>query len=478
MVIRTRAYRRQSVRKLLRKLPDDVICIVFSAFTDESALHLASQVCRQWQKCAKACSVWKILFHKRWETDYCPKMLGWKEKWTHPKEMFLSRHQAEKDVLNLPGQLRERRLDCTSPASDFVSDKIFASVWLSDSSVIVGTKDNKLVNWNVDENTKTGIPLPDVPTTWGSYTSAGIHAVQINPAGTLLACGGINPADLVVMELPSFKPVSVLQGHKDWLFACAWLSDELVVTASRDASIKLWSVRGNRRLGDVFEDGCGHDHLSTTAERASPLHGLCHEGRCLSTGMNGAKVRDLKLNRHTGKLCTFATDKTVRLWCCEPTGLVSGRALPLLHDEPPMLPCGSVTVDEERGAFLIGCERRAHVLDARQAGVVHEFNIASEEGSYLWCIRSMAINHHLLSIGDEQGRLYFFDVRMRRFVAPSPDQQFLRAERRVPNTNNRNVPAIFTHEYDPTGRRLFTGGGPALICFSGRWASVWEPWES
>ena len=34
-----------------------------------------------------------------------------------------------------------------------------------------------------------------------------------------------------------------MQGHKDWLFGAAWVTERHLVTCSRDKSVKLWQVR-------------------------------------------------------------------------------------------------------------------------------------------------------------------------------------------------------------------------------------------
>lgn len=125
-------------------------------------------------------------------------------------------------------------------------DKMFASAWLDHEHVLVGTKDNQLVRWNTNSGDYSPVPAlgpgppPELP-------HCGQHNVDLSPSRSLVATGGADPRNCGIYGCAGGRlaPLACLQGHRDWLFGCAWIDDFLVLSASRDHTVKLWSVKSH-----------------------------------------------------------------------------------------------------------------------------------------------------------------------------------------------------------------------------------------
>lgn len=79
----------------------------------------------------------------------------------------------------------------------------------------MGTKCNRLLVLDTDNGSVVEQPLPEAPQRpWSaqhnSWGQCGIHSVRINPAQDMIATGGRDPTDTLVLRLPDFKPVQTL----------------------------------------------------------------------------------------------------------------------------------------------------------------------------------------------------------------------------------------------------------------------------
>ena len=84
-----------------------------------------------------------------------------------------------------------------------------------------------------DLSTSTSLQPTGIPR--NKQLCYGIHSLAINPSRSLLAVGSGKPSEFIqIYCLPSFEPLAVLRGHEDMVFSVAWISDNQLISCSRD----------------------------------------------------------------------------------------------------------------------------------------------------------------------------------------------------------------------------------------------------
>ncbi|KAF9306966.1 hypothetical protein BGZ74_001590, partial [Mortierella antarctica] len=124
---------------------------------------------------------------------------------------------------------------------------------------------------------------PIVGTIASPSTSAGVRSMSINPSRTLLAIGSGDPYQVTIYSLPEFEPVGMMYGHTDLVFALTWVSDTVLVSGSRDGSMRVWSTESGV-LASL-------QAVSREVEVRLPV---------LTRAEDKTKVRDLAFNKNTG----------------------------------------------------------------------------------------------------------------------------------------------------------------------------------
>ncbi|CDI96711.1 DDB1 and CUL4 associated factor 12 [Echinococcus multilocularis] len=126
------------------------------------------------------------------------------------------------------------------------ADKIFASQWLSNEEILIGTKCNHLGVVNLKTHKIYDIPLLEGSTRTTFFEEpcgCGIHAIQKNTTGTLIATGGENVNDVGVYRLPDLSPLCVFEKrHKNCIFDLRWVQEETLASCSRDSCLALWRL--------------------------------------------------------------------------------------------------------------------------------------------------------------------------------------------------------------------------------------------
>jgi len=356
----------------------------------------------------------------------------------------------------VPSQVQEQEL------SVLPYDKVFASAWLDDDSIICGTKCNRLVciQANASKQPKlVEIPMPERPNSkglgWIGESQCGVHSIAVNPGGDMLVTGGMDPSDCVVYKLPSLTPVQTFVGHSDWAFGVTWVSNDMFVSGSRDSTVKLWKVGGC--------DG-----------RAVNDEPVC------SRSAHAGKVRDLRYSVSQGYMATLSSDETCKIW--DPHMMSVTRSYDLFYSKE--LVC--LAVQDETVA--VGSQSFISLYDTRQPAPIEHIR-SLDDG---WGVRSISFLDHMMTCGGGQGRISFYDRRAGRYlelsrplaggagVEASPflqtgkgwlDKNEVYQEHFAGQEVNN---ACYSHCWHPSGTKLFTGGGPLPFGLRGCYAAIWR----
>jgi len=110
--------------------------------------------------------------------------------------------------------------------------------------------------------------------------------------------------------------------------------------------------------------------------------------------------------------------------------------------------------------------------------------IPSHDGD--WGVRSLSFQDFLVTVGGGAGRMAFYYMRKNSLLKVEnlfgEEEFFLQTgtgwlekddiyQRHFSGLTIPN--AIYTHSYDPSGTRLFIGGGPLMLGLKGCCAAIW-----
>lgn len=347
--------------------------------------------------------------------------------------------------------LRERRFETAG------LDKIFASAWLSDTVIVLGTKCNQIVVQNLETNRQFIIPKTEAQlgfieqkpgnSIFSPQHCSGIHSVAVNPSNLFLAAGcGKNSEDIQIYSLPYFIPVTILKGHQDMVFSLKWLDDTTLVSGSRDRSVKTWKV-SSPSIQSV------QTFVASKVEHSE-------------------KVRDLSLDKHSKKIYSLSADGYVKVW--DATLARSINDITLVHKSETVC----MAFDETRRVLSVGSQNHVSIIDPRIGSIVHICE-SQDDG---WGVRSLDIHSDLITVGGGLGRISFFDLRTLKYIQwdtasksatemtakklyLDSSQGWLNKDPVYSNhfmgSNIKN--AVYTISYDPNRVKMVAAGGPLQL---------------
>lgn len=341
-------------------------------------------------------------------------------------------------------------------------DKIFAAQWLDEYNIICGTKCNKLLVQNIETRKAWNIPLLAGSKTGvnnnESEKDCGIHCIAINENSTKLATGAQSANSIGFYELPSLQPICVGDFHTNWLFCSAWISDDVLVSGSRDKRLAFWQVTPEKSF-DIF---------LPFLPRIKPV-------QTIEKYENIDRVRAMVYNPLSQNLATVVSNGFVHLWDVNNCAQITSTALPFLKENV------CIAYDPNNHLYAVGSVSHVALLDS-QSGKTIGSVCSSDQGAG---VRSISFQDSVITIGTGYGSLLFYDVRMNKMLK-RPDesvcqqktgsgwlrkdsvyQQYFSDTDCYPN-------AIYAHSYHPNSMKLLTAGGPLALGLYGNYAAYWD----
>jgi len=342
-------------------------------------------------------------------------------------------------------------------------DKCFATTWLDEENVLIGTKCNKLLVLNTNLMHRrhavchTTIPLPDrlgpateqdrpmnrlqhiiqsasrevhelqrptvpqhptVPR--GAQTlflseledNCGIHAIAINPSGTRMVTGGAHPQDCAVFSLPGIHATTLCTGHTDWVFGLDWITDNVFASGSRDKTVKLWCV---------------------PTESENDFHYWQMDSYLHSVDAHVDKVRDIKYCHKARRLASLSTDGQLNFTDPETMAVVEQQQL-----------CGRKE--------LVCLATNGNRWLKHPAGIGGSLGVADIGGEE--------------SVGESGSSCFAFQTG-----AGWLDRQHHVYTEHFVQSHISN--ACYAHAWDATSTRLFVAGGPLAYGLRGCYMAMW-----
>ena len=335
-------------------------------------------------------------------------------------------------------------------------DKAFACAWLDERAALVSTKCHRLFRFDFRRGGGgASARRREIAMDVGGARGGARAIAQTKTRDRLCVSGGPGH-DVIGFERggegDAIVPAYALRGHEDVVFGMDFIHRDALASASRDGSLRIF-----RLPRETSEEECAV--CASPVVSIEPTRGGC--GSRSSEKLRGVK---LVYDAPSPQLATISSSGTVYQFDASTPHVVSQE-----YKLRGFAETSCVATDGR----VVAVGSRAHIglIDFRMRGVVASFAVHStrRRSLSLSATRSLSFAPHesILTIGGGRENVDFFDVRMRRYL------KHLEGRLGREPLNDLHAPAIFSHEWDPTGTRLLVAGGPLLELIPGFYVGLW-----
>ncbi|KAL7714162.1 WD repeat-containing protein 40A-B [Entamoeba marina] len=325
------------------------------------------------------------------------------------------------------------------------SDKIFASAWISESTVAIGSKDNKLVLWDSFTNKTTYLNLPNVSANYDC--GSGIHDIDFFPVGPSgkLICGSNSPNDVAVFDTKTLSPVALLSGHSDWVFGSKFIDANTIITGGRDGNLSFWRIEDYERVNNQ------------KLHVVSPL---------FTRRDPNIKIRCVGVNKTKQECYSLTSEGKISIWDAETLTHLRNQQLTDVYELVAM------DVKQEDNLIAVGSRSYTTIMDPRNSEEV----VVIGHVDVNWGVRSVLFLDNYLMIGGGSGSVSFVDMRKPNEYLHTVYHNCNGVIRNTfPDLEENEIPqAVYTMSSNPSKTSLFVGGGPLLVGVSGYLGTIWS----
>ena len=330
-------------------------------------------------------------------------------------------------------------------------DKIFASCWIGEDTLAIGTKDNQLNIWNIYQNEMKRIELPN--TTASFDRGCGIHDIDViqQHSNGLLVSGSDSPNELAIFETNTFQPISLLKGHSDWVFGCKFINENALCSGGKDGNLFFWKLSEKKNRDE------------SNMNNQSSFSITVPYGGYYSTN---SKIRCISVVK-TRQLCySLNSNGTVGIWDSQ---TMSPIQYEVLDDCFELI---TMDVKEQDNYIAVGSRNYTSIIDPRSDSDTLCINHVDMN----WGVRKVLFLDNYLIIGGGSGSVSFLDMRNPGHYHHIIYHQCNGLVRNgFLDMNENDIPqAVYSISYNISKSNLFVGGGPLLVGVSGYFGSVWN----